>query len=143
MSAASTTSKAFRAQMQLPDHEISILEKWAARNCALHAIFSASDRGRGTVLIGLRAVPQTSASFARTIRNALRRFGVSTSGLRGRWLFVISEREAISACLASAEPPAEAPPPRAVERRCTSGRRPPLASPTVDDSDARVVELLR
>ena len=98
-------------------------------------IFSASDR-RGTVLIGLRAVPQTSASFARSIRNALRNFGVSTSGLRGHWLVLISEREAIAVILASAERPVE-------ERVRTSGRQTPMTATTVDDSDAKVVELFR
>ena len=133
MSAASTQSKAFRARLQLPDHEIPILDKWCQRNCALHAIFSASDRGRGTVIIGLRAVPQTSASFARTLRSALRKFGVSTAGLRGHWLFLITEREAISVCAGNAEFPSEP--------RATFERPPP--SPTAGDSEERVVELLR
>ena len=79
MSAASITSKAFRARVQLPHHEIPILEKWCRRNCALHRIFS-SDRGMGTVLIGLRAIPQSSASFSRPLRSALRKFGVSMAG---------------------------------------------------------------
>ena len=73
------------------------------------------------MLVALRATPQTSASFARTIRNALRRTGVSTAGLRGHWLFLVSEREAISICLGSAELPPEA----------------------MDDFDERVVELCR
>lgn len=135
MSAASTQSKAFRARLQLPDHEIPILDKWCQRNCALHAIFSASDRGRGTVIIGLRAVPQTSASFARTLRSALRKFGVSTAGLRGHWLFLITEREAISVCGAGN---AELPP----EPRAPFERHPP-PSPAAGDSEERVVELLR
>ena len=92
------TSKAFRARLRLRDHEVSILERWAARNFALHAIFD-SDGQRATVLIGLGAAPQTSVSFARTIRNALRRLGVSTVGLRGHWCFFVSEREAISVCV--------------------------------------------
>ena len=139
MSAASTaTSKAFRARVQLPDHEIPILEKWCQRNCALHSIFSASERGRSTVvLIGLRAAPQTSASFSRSIRNALRRFGVSTAGLRGHWLFLISEREAIATCLGSTDHPANP----AREQLHTSGR--PIPPRTASDSDERVVELLR
>ena len=134
MSAAPTQSKAFRARLQLPDHELSILDKWAKRNCALHSMFSASDRGRGTVLIGLRAAPQSSASFARTIRSALRRFGVSTSSLRGHWLSCITEREAISVCLGLADHPA-------TEQLHSSGRL--LPSQSVRDSDERVVELLR
>ena len=134
MSAASMQSKAFRARLQLPDHEIPILDKWCQRNCALHAIFSASDRGRGTVIIGLRAVPQTSASFARTLRSALRKFGVSTAGLRGHWLFLITEREAISVCAGNAELPPEP--------RAPFERHPP-PSPAAGDSEERVVELLR
>ena len=131
MSAASTTSKAFRARLQLPQHEIPILEKWCRRNCALHRIFS-SDRGMGTVLIGLRAIPQSSSSFARTLRSALRKFGVSTAGLRGHWLVVIDEREAIAVCLASAERPVK-------EQARTSGR--PVAPLIGGDTDERVVEL--
>ena len=90
MSALTATSKAFRARLELRDHEVPILQMWAARHCALHACFR-SDRGT-IVLVALRAAPQTSASFGRTIRSALRRRGVSTSGLRGRWLCCITER---------------------------------------------------
>ena len=89
-----STSKAFRAMLELRENEIPVLQMWAARHCALHACFR-SDRGT-IVLVALRATPQTSASFGRTIRNALRRCGVPTSGLRGRWLSCITEREAIS-----------------------------------------------
>ena len=137
MSALTGKSKAFRARLQLPDHEVSILQRWATRNCALHATFC-SDRG-ATVLVGLRAVPQTSSSFARTIRNALRRAAVSTSGLRGHWLFLISEREAISLCVGVTEPLPEAPR-RAEEDRRHSGRPSPQSE---DDADDRVVELFR
>ena len=104
-----------------------MLQMWAARHCALHTCFRSD---RTIVLVALRAEPQTSASFGRTIRNALRRCGVSTSGLRGRWLCCITEREAIAVCLDTAE----LAPPEAPHR---------VASPTADDSDARVVELLR
>ena len=119
MSALTATSKAFRATLQLSNHEVPILQRWAAMSCALHACFRS---GRGTtVLVALRATPQTSASFARTIRNALRRCGVSTSGLRGRWLCCISEREAIAICLGTAElAPPEAPQ-RADEQRRNRG----------------------
>ena len=139
MSALTSTSKAFRARLQLRENEVPILQMWAARNCALHTCFG-SDHGT-ILLIALRATPQTSASFARTLRNALRRTGVSTAGLRGHWLFLISEREAISVCVGNAEHPPE--PPRAVEQHCTSGRRSPMASSTARDADARVVELPR
>ena len=136
---ALTASKAFRARLALHDHEVPVLQLWAARHCAMHTIFR-SDRGT-TVLVALRAVPQTSASFGRTIRNALRRCGVSTSGLRGHWVCCITEREAVSVCLGTAKlVPPEAPQ-RAEEQRRIRPRPPP--SPTADDSDARVVELLR
>lgn len=134
MSALTVTSKAFRARLPLRDHEVPILQLWAERNCALHSCFR-SDRGI-TVLVALRAAPQTSASFSRTVRNALRRFGVPTAGLRGHWLFLTTEREAISVCVGNAAlPPA---PPRA-----PSGRHPRMASPTAGDSEERVVELVR
>ena len=136
---ALTASKAFRAQLELREHELPVLQVWAARQCALHACFR-SDRGT-IVLVGLRAAPQTSASFSRTIRNALRRCGVSTSGLHGRWLCCITEREAVSVCLGTAELALPEPPQRAEELRRNPGR-PPLP-PTADDSDARVVDLLR
>ena len=48
--------------------------------------------------------------------------------------------EAISICSGNELPPE---PQRTVEQRCTSWRQPPMASPTVDDRDAKVVELLR
>ena len=84
------------------------------------------------MLIGLRSVPQSSSSFARTLRSALRNFGVSTAGLRGHWLVVIDEREAIAVCLASAERPVE-------EQARTSGR--PVKPLIGGDADERVVEL--
>ena len=139
MSALTSTSKAFRAKFELQDHEVPILQRWASMSCALHTCFR-SDRGT-TVLVALRSTPQTSASFARTIRNAFRRCGVSTAGLRGHWLFLISPEEVISVCVGNAELSPE--PPRALEQRCTSGCRPPLTAPTVDDSDAKVIEFLR
>ena len=131
MSALTATSKAFRAKLALRDNEVEILQRWASMSCALHTCFR-SDRGT-TVLVALRAAPQTSASFARTIRNALRRTGVS-AGLSGHWCVLITPQEAISVCLA----PPEAP--HIVEER---RRRRPPPSTTADDSDARVVDLLR
>ena len=139
MSALTATSKAFRARLELRDNEVPVLQMWATRHCELHTCFR-SDRGT-IVLVALRSAPQTSASFGRTIRNALRRCGVSTSGLRGCWLCCITEREAISVCLGAAElAPPEAPQ-RAEEQRRIRPRPPP--SPNADDSDAKVVELLR
>ena len=140
MSALTSTSKAFRAKFELHDHEVPILQRWASMNCALHTCFR-SDRGTTTVLVALRSAPQTSSSFGRTIRNALRRRGVSTAGLRGHWLCCITEREAVSVCLGTAELSPSEEPQRAEEQRRIRPRPPP--SPTADDSDARVVKLLR
>ena len=88
------------------------------------------------MLVALRSAPQSSSSFARTLRNALRRFGVPTAGLRGHWLFLITEREAMSVCVGNAELPTEPP-------RASSGLHPRMASPTAGDSEERVVELVR
>ena len=129
MSALIATSKAFRARLELRDHEVPILQCWASRCCALHACFRS---GRGTtVLVALRAAPQTAASFARTIRSALRRTGVSTARIRGHWLFLITPNEAISVCVGNTELPPD--PPRSVE------------SAIVDDHDrdAKIVEIIR
>ena len=138
MSALTSTSKAFRARFELRDHEVPVLQMWVARHCALHACFR-SDRGT-IVLVALRAAPQSSASLCRTIRNALRRCGVSTSGLRGRWLCCITEREAVSVCLGTVDLGIPEAPRRVEEQRLSLGRPP---STTTDNSDARVVELLR
>ncbi len=91
------TSKAFRTQLRLSEHEASHLQRWATLNCAMGAVFS-SDGGH-VVLVGLRDTPRTSASFGRTIRSALRRMGISTVALRGHWCHLISEQEAIALCM--------------------------------------------
>ena len=97
-------------------------------NCALSSMFR-SDRG-ATVLVGLRAAPQSSSSFARTIRSALRRAAVPTTGLRGHWLFLISEQEAIPICLGTSDILPDAP------------HAPRYAAAKADDnSDVRVVNL--
>ena len=135
---AAATSKAFRARLQLHDHELLALQNWAMSNCALHSLFRS---GGATVLVALRAAPQTSSSFARTLRGALRRRGFCTTGLRGRWLFLISEREAISSCVGTAtELLLEAPAPAREEESRTLAR---LESPSAQDTDDRVVQLFR
>jgi hypothetical protein len=138
MSASTSTSKAFRAQLTLQDHEIPIVQRWASFNCALYALFR-SDRG-AIVLVGLRNSPQTSASFARTLRNVLRRASASTQGLRGHWLFLISEREAISVCVGSSELPLGAPSHPEERPRIRGHTLPPGAD---EDSEDSVVDLLR
>ena len=134
-----STSKAFRARLELRDNEVPVLQMWAVRHCALHACFR-SDRGT-IVLVALRAAPQTSASFGRTIRNALRRCGVSSAGLRGHWFSCITVREVISVCLSTAEHTFPDAALRAEEQRCFRGSH-SLRS-ALDDSDERAVELFR
>ena len=137
MSAALTRSKAFRACLALRDHEVGALQQWAARSCALHAVFR-SERG-STVLVGLRASPQTSASFARTLRSALRKCAVPTSGLRGRWVFLLSEREAISLCLDNSDVLLGNP---QLALRAAAGDTTPRAAARADDGDdTRLVTL--
>ena len=96
MSASTATSKAFRALLQLREHEVLSLQRWAMANCAMHATF-ASDRG-AVVIVCLRDTRRTSASFSRTLRAAMQKLVIPTSGLRGHWLHLISEAEAVSLC---------------------------------------------
>ena len=138
ISASTSTSKAFRAQLQLQDHEISIVQRWASVNCALYALVRL-DRG-AIVLVGSRSSPQTSVSFARTLRNVLRRAAASTTGLRGHWLFLTSERKAYSQCVVSSQLSLGAPS-HPEERLRNRGHAVPTGAE--DDSEDRVVDLLR
>ena len=79
-----STSKAFRARLNLLDHEIERLQRWALANCAMHATFR-SDHG-AVVIVCLRDMRRTSASFSRTLRAVMKKFAIPTSGLRGQWL---------------------------------------------------------
>ena len=130
-------SKAFRARLHLQEHEVRVLQGWATMHCAMHTIFR-SDRG-ATVLVGLRAAPQTSQSFARTIRSALRRAAVPTTGLRGHWLFLISEPEAISLCLDAQE--ARPGNPRASPPSVAGDLTRPAGARAHDGDDTRVIAL--
>ena len=65
-------------------------------NCAMHAAFR-SDQG-AVVIVCLRDTRRTSASFSRTLRAVMQKLAIPTSGLRGHWLHLISEAEAISLC---------------------------------------------
>ena len=67
------TSKAFRCAFPggLREDQVSNLRRWADLHCAQSSIFR-DDRGN-VVLVGLKDEFRTSASFARTIRTALRR----------------------------------------------------------------------
>ena len=130
--ATEAPSKAFRARMALCDHELRHVQKWASANCALHAIFR---NAAGTaILIGLRDHARTSASFARSLRCALLRMGVASQALRGKWCFLISEREAIVLC---GEPTS------VISREALCAEERDDAGAPSDEGEARVVDLLR
>ena len=95
--AAEAPSKAFRARIDLDDHEVLRVQQYAATSCALHAIFR-SERGT-TILIGLRDTARSSASFARSLGGALQRMGVPVAqALRSKWCS-LSPREKRSLCV--------------------------------------------
>ena len=91
------TSKAFRCAFPggLRDDQVSSMRRWADLHCAQSSIFR-DDLGN-VVLVGLKDEFRTSASFARTIRTALRRYCIDVP-LRGRWCSLITLREAMSIC---------------------------------------------
>ena len=66
------TSKAFRCTLpMLRDDQLTNLRRWAELHCAQSIVFRAD---RGFVFVGLtRAQFRKSASFALTVRTALRR----------------------------------------------------------------------
>jgi hypothetical protein len=117
-----STSKAFRARLKLLDHEIERLQRWALANCAMHATFR-SDHG-AVVMVCLRDMRRTSASFSRTLRAVMQKFAIPTSGLRGQWLHLISEAEALALCSPA-----------------VSGGAPPVVGAQAHDEDVRVVHL--
>ena len=90
-------SKAFRARlsdMQL--HELENLQRYAQRTCAFSTML-VSDRG-SAVLVCLKDQARSAASFSRTVRSALRKMGMPTTNLRGHWLHLITEQEALAIC---------------------------------------------
>ena len=90
------TSKAFRCTLpMLRDDQIINLRRWADLHCAQSIVFRA-DHG-SVVFCGLKDEFRTSASFARTIRTALRRLCIDVP-LRGRWCTLITPGEAIGIC---------------------------------------------
>ena len=90
------TSKAFRCTLpMLRDDQLTNLRRWAELHCAQSIVFR-DDRG-SAVFVGLKAQFRTSASFARSIRTALRVLCIDAP-LRGRWCSLISPREALSIC---------------------------------------------
>ena len=91
---AGRTSKAFRATIgKLTDEQISLIHRWALRTCALCSVLRGS---RGSiVLVGLKDTCRSAASFARTIRTAMRGLAIPTSKtLVGHWCHIITQAEA-------------------------------------------------
>ena len=92
------TSKAFRCTLPgVRDDQVSTLRRWFELHCAQSTVFR-SERGC-IVLVGLKDEFRTSASFARTVRTALRRLCIHVP-LRGRWCSLLTTREALSICMA-------------------------------------------
>jgi hypothetical protein len=92
-------SKAFRATLPaLRDEQVEHLRRWSDINCAHALLFrdsSAVGSGR-VVLMALRDRPRTAASHSRTVRAALRHRGIDDSRLRGKWLHLVTAREALA-----------------------------------------------
>ena len=91
-------------------------------NCAMHAAFR-SDQG-AVVIVCLCDTRRTNASFSRTLRAVMQKLAIPTSGLRGQWLHLISEAEAIALCSPA-----------------ISGVPPPVVGAQANDKDVRVVHL--
>ena len=90
------TSKAFRGALStLRDDQLTHLARWAALHCAQSSIFR-GEHG-SVVLVGLTELLNASASFARTVRTALRRLCIDVP-LRGHWIILITPAEAMSIC---------------------------------------------
>ena len=130
-------SKAFRCTSPggLRDDQVSNIRQWAYLHCAQSGLFR-EDRGNA-ILVGLKGQIRTSASFARTIRTALRRFCIDVP-LRGRWCTLITPGEAIAICANDGAARGAVLPPAgdAVD----AGARQRFASPR-DDDDVRVVAI--
>ena len=125
------TSKAFRCALPtLRDDQVKNLARWAVLHCAQSSIFR-GERG-SVVLVGLKDEFRTSASFARTVRTALRRLCTDVP-LRGRWCTLITQAEALSIFASGAAPGG------AVDAGAPPSER--SASPREDDIDVRVVAL--
>ena len=130
------TSKAFRCTLpMLRDDQLTHLVRWALLHCAQSSVFR-GERG-SVVLVGLKAQFRTSASFARTVRTALRRLCIDVP-LRGRWCTLITPAEAMSICASRSRRCSAI-----SRRRGDAGARPAecFASPRDDDNDVRVVAL--
>ena len=106
------TSKAFRARIELGEDYARRIQEWVADHFALSAVFSS---GKATVLVALTDRARSAASFARTLRGALKALAVPTSTrtLRGHWVSLLSEKEALLICTGSNDLAPTAPPPPA------------------------------
>ena len=90
-------SKAFRCTIpSLRDDQLNNLRLWAERRCAQSALFM--DEQGSVVFVALKDEFRTSASFARTVRTALRRMAVDDVRLRGKWLHLVMAREVLAMC---------------------------------------------
>ena len=120
------TSKAFRARLELGEEYVSRIQSWTAEHFALSAIFGC---GKALVLVALTDRPRSAASFARTLRGALTQLSIPTSAriLRGHWVNLISDREALLICSGSGDLP--------------SGPSPPPAAPPPHEGDVRTIAL--
>ena len=89
------TSKAFRATFSpaMRDDQLGHLRRWAEEHCARAVLFR--DEHRAVVLLALRDKCRSGASFARTLRTALRRLAIDVP-LRGRWVSLVSAREVLA-----------------------------------------------
>ena len=135
------TSKAFRCALPtLRDDQLTHLRRWAALHCAQSIVFQ-GERGC-VVFVGLKDEFRTSASFARTVRTALRRLCIVVP-LRGRWCTLITPNEAMSICASDGAARGAARdlplPGGAVDAGARLAER--FASPREDDTDVRVVAL--
>ena len=121
-------SKAFRCTLPtLREDQLTNLRRWADLHCAQSIVFR--EGPFSVVFVGLKDQFRTSASFARSIRTALRVLCIDAP-LRGRWCSLISPREALSICASD------------IGRR-DAARETPAAS-RIDDSvdeDIRIVAL--
>ena len=101
-------SKAFRARIQLSDEHALRLQTFAAKNFALSCVFRS---GRSTILIGLTDRARCAASFARTLRSALKRMAIPTDAraLNGHWVTLVSAHQAVVLCAGTGDLPVSHP----------------------------------
>ena len=128
----SATSKACRAKLHLAEHDALKLQLWAKRTCAISDTFVGPRRA--SILIALKDRPRSAASFARTIRSALTAMAIPTSCLKGHWVTLITEEEALKLCNANT----------ADLHAANHGGQPrPRSKSTATDSDSKTVLLPR